>query len=56
MIAWVAGTITVACLAVLAGRWRPWAAGLVMSAAGVLALVLEWRKRRATMHGRRPNR
>ena len=27
MIAWLAGTIAVACLAVLAGRWRRWAAG-----------------------------
>jgi len=51
MIAWVAGTITVACLAVLAGRWRRWAAGTVLTLAGVLALVREWRKRRAINPG-----
>ncbi len=47
MILWLAGTIAVACLAVLAGRWRPWAAGTVLTLAGVLAVLLEWRRRAA---------
>ena len=51
MILWLAGTIAVACLAVLAGRWRRWAAGTVLTLAGVLALVREWRKRRAINPG-----
>ena len=51
MIAWLAGTIAVACLAVLAGRWRRWAAGTVLTLAWLLALVREWRKRRAINPG-----
>ncbi len=47
MILWLLTTLAVACLAVLAGRWRRWAAGTVLTLAGVLALVREWRKRRA---------
>ena len=44
MFAWLLTTLAVACLAVAAGYWRPWAASAVMSLAGVLALVRAWRR------------
>ena len=53
MILWLAGTIAVACLAVLAGRWRPWAAGTVLTLAAVVSISLEWRRRLATTRASR---